>query len=115
MFPDGTPELDNRKLTWNSLIHDVLLPEVVVQLIQQDFPTYDRATAIETLQESSQYGNIRFHNGDSVNVQRVQQRVADVMRRSNDLYDNWKASNSTDAFETWVQKSSSTVKEANDV
>jgi len=105
MFPDRSFDLTPWKpLSWYGVVHDVLLPETVVQLIQDDMPRLDRTRAISTSRNSLHYGNILHYNEDSLVVREVARKIADCMGRNTALYDEYEKSGSSLNFNDWVQE-----------
>jgi hypothetical protein len=69
LFPDDSIDLQlYRPVPWKSLIHDVLLPETAVALIQEDLG-FTREKAIKTMRKSQLFGSILFPGDDSPHVQ----------------------------------------------
>lgn len=90
LFPDNSFNLAMFKpLTWFDLIHKVLLPEAVIQLIIEDLPHLDRAGAIDTMKSSTHYGNVLHYNEDSPAVREITQKLAAINSRTNTLHDKY--------------------------
>lgn len=105
LFPDRSFDLAPFKpLVWSDLIHKVLLPEAVVQLIGDDLPNLDRAGAINTMKLSAHFGNVLHYNEDSPTVRDITKKLAAVNSRINTLYDEYEMSQSSLNFNQWVQE-----------
>lgn len=105
MFPDQSFDLEPLKpLSWHAAIHDFFLPEAVVLLIQEDFPQLPRESAIETMLDSTRYGNIRFSKEDSLAIRNVTKKITDTMARNNALYDEYEVSGSLLSFGMWAKE-----------
>jgi len=104
MFPDRSFDLEPFKsLTHYLLLHNVLLPQTVIHLIQEDLPNLSRIDAIDTMKSSAHYGNILHYNEDSPAVRDVVEKLAAVIARNQALYDEYERSGSSLGFNQWVR------------
>jgi len=105
LFPDRSFDLAPFKpLVWSDLIHKVLLPEAVVQLIGEDLPNLDRAGAINMMKLSAHFGNVLHYNEDSLTVKDITKKLAAVNSHVNTLYDEYEMSQSSLNFNQWAQE-----------
>jgi hypothetical protein len=83
LFPDHSLDLEHYKpVSWDALIHEVLLPEVTIALIREDLGL-DRESAIKTMRKSQKFGSI-FHpeDDDSPHIKRVRHIVKRLKQAS---------------------------------
>jgi hypothetical protein len=82
MFPDRSFDIELLKpLSWHAVIHEFLLPEAVVSLIQEDFPQLPCKSANETMLDSTHYGNIWFSKEDSLAIRNINKKITETMAR----------------------------------
>jgi hypothetical protein len=104
LFPDQSFDLKPfHPLSWKAIIHDVLLPETVVYLIQDDLQL-SRAEALKTLRTSAQYGSLQFPGDDSEHVAKAHADVRRIMDREKVRYRLWVDSRSLLGFNDWVHE-----------
>jgi len=104
MFPEGSFSLDAMKpLSYKIFINEVLVREAAVLLIQQDL-CFDWAAAIKTLQRSGNFGTMLHPGEDSPHLQAVIDKTIQAVRQQENLFQLWKASDSTLSFNDWARE-----------
>lgn len=70
-----------KRLSWDTLIQKVVLPETVVRLIQEDL-RISREEAIATFRESGFFGNLMHPGDDQSRFHALQSKVAGMFGRA---------------------------------
>lgn len=85
LFPQATLDLKFfQPLSYETLIHDVLLPETAVALIRQDLKL-DRDDAIETMRKSQNFGSELHPGDDSIHVK----NIINIVHQHRKRYKDW--------------------------
>jgi hypothetical protein len=108
MFPQSSFDISFQPLSYKVLVHEVLLREAAVLLIQQDL-SFDRANAIKTLTRSQAFGAILHPDDDISHIQAIIDKTTKATQRQEALFRQWKASNSTISFNGWVREQKTLV------
>ena len=102
-FDKTSYELRNlRPLSWDSVIRDVLLPEIVTRLIQEDLGL-SRADAIHTFLDSDTFGKLMHPGDDSAALDDIQAKVTKMFKQAQADLTAWENSGSTLDFNVWVK------------
>lgn len=102
MFPEGSLDITFQPLSYKILIHEVILQEAAVLLIQQDLDI-DRAQAMRTLIRSQGFGTMLHPGDNSAHVQAAIDKTTRSARQQETLLRLWKSSDSIESFKDWVQ------------
>jgi hypothetical protein len=102
MFPEGSLDITFQPLSYKILIHEVILREAAVLLIQQDLD-FDRAQAMRTLICSQGFGTMLHPGDNSSHVQAAIDKTTRSAQRQETLLRLWKSSDSIESFKDWVQ------------
>lgn len=112
MFPEDSTSFDptSQPLSYKNFIHEVLVREATVYMIQQDLGL-DRKKAINTLKHSQAFGTLLHPGDDSPHIQAVIDKTTRSFQRQKSLFRLWKASDTTLSLDDWVleQKSANGV------
>lgn len=107
MFPDLPHRFDPeiiKPLKHDTFLREVLVPEVTVQLIQDDL-CLSREEAMHVLQESHHFGNILHPtDNDSSHVEHATRRAMELSSNEATAYRLWKAAGTNLSLEEWVME-----------
>jgi hypothetical protein len=93
MFPKGSLDITFQPLLYKILIHEVILREAAVLLIQQDID-FDHAKAMRTLICSQGFRTILHPGDNSPHVQAAIDKTTGSAQQQETLFHLWKTSDS---------------------
>jgi RTC4-like domain len=103
MFPEGSFDIAFQPLSYKTLIHEVLVREAALLLIQQDLG-FDRVKALKTLTNSEGFGTMLHPGDNSPHIQAVIDKTTKAAQHQKTLFRMWKASNSVESFSDWLRE-----------
>ena len=103
MFPEGSFDITFQPLSYKTLIHEVLVREAALLLIQQDLG-FDHVKALKTLTSSEGFRTMLHPGDDSPHIQAVIDKTTKATQLQEALFHMWKVSDSIESFSNWLRE-----------